>query len=241
VCIYNNKSTLKKYLLKSLDLQSIKYEKILIDNTTNKFKSASVALNYGIEKASGDYIMFVHQDVSLKSNTWLNDVEKSLIGYTKLGVAGVAGSKQDIDGVYTNLIHGNPPLACGSFRIKNIEEVQTVDECLFIIPSNIAKKNKFDEKTCSGWHLYAVEYCLSVLKLNYQVYLIPNEIYHFSTGFSLDTSYYKILKKVVKKHMNDCTNIRTTVGNWDTKLVQLEIEIFKYKIVGFLNKFSIKN
>ena len=56
---------LNKYLLKSLNSQTALYELILVDNTQKKFKSASEALNYGGEKATGKYIIFTHQDVDL--------------------------------------------------------------------------------------------------------------------------------------------------------------------------------
>ena len=76
ICVFNDKKILNKYLLESLKDQTAHYELILIDNTKNKFKSASKALNYGTKKAKGNYLMFIHQDVSLCSDTWLDEAEK---------------------------------------------------------------------------------------------------------------------------------------------------------------------
>ena len=67
VCVFNDKKVLNEYLLESLKNQTAHYELILIDNTKNKFKSASEALNYGAKNANGNYLMFVHQDVYLCS------------------------------------------------------------------------------------------------------------------------------------------------------------------------------
>ena len=76
VCVYNNQDILNNWLLKSLKHQTVEFELITLDNTRNTFKSAAEALNYGGKKAKGKYIMFVHQDVDLSSDTWLEDVEK---------------------------------------------------------------------------------------------------------------------------------------------------------------------
>ena len=48
----------------------------------------------------------------------------------------------------------------GEIQIENPEIVQTLDECLIIIPKSIFEMYKFDEVICSKWDLYVVEYCL---------------------------------------------------------------------------------
>ena len=62
ICIYNSRELLEKYLLKSLNIQNMDYEQILVDNSSKKFASAAEALNYGGKKASGQYLICVHQD-----------------------------------------------------------------------------------------------------------------------------------------------------------------------------------
>jgi hypothetical protein len=217
VCIFNNIDKLNNCLVKSLDKQNVEFEKIFIDNTDNKYNSAASVFNRVWSKAKGEFIMFVHQDVELLSNNWLDVVEKEIKRYKDIGVVGVAGCKQNTKGVYTNAVHGIQPEYAGQYRIDKTMEAQTVDECLFIVPKQILESVKFDENICNGWHLYSVDYCLSVLKNKYKVYLIPNEIYHYSSGFSMDSSYFKILLKLVYKNKKHFTNIRTTCGNWDTK------------------------
>jgi len=65
VCVYNNERTFKNVLLKSLENQTVGFELIALDNRGGRYRSAAEALNYGGEQAKGDYIMFVHRDVSL--------------------------------------------------------------------------------------------------------------------------------------------------------------------------------
>lgn len=217
ICIYNSKNKLNDYLEKSLQNQTVKCEEIFIDNTDKKYKSAAQAFNIAARKAKGDYLMFVHQDVCLVGNDWIEKTESMLSKIDGLGVAGVAGCKKDTDGIYTNVKEGIDNIYAGRYRVNDAIEVQTVDECLFIIPKQVFKHISFDEKCCNDWHLYAVDYCLSAIKSNYKIYVIPNEIYHRSNSESMNVNYYKTLKNIYRKYKNDFVNIRTTMGNWDIK------------------------
>lgn len=213
VCVYNNGKILNDYLLKSLKNQTVNYELITVDNTKGKFKSAAEALNHGGRRAKGKYIMFVHQDVDLSPNSWLEEVEKMLDELPNLGIAGVAG-KKDEKGVMTVIKHRDPPRWAGSITIKKPEEVQTLDECLTIVPKSVFDVHQFDEKVCNDWHLYAVDYCLSVKRLGFDAYVIPMFIYHRSPGYSFSENYYLTLERVLKKHKKHYKRIYTTMGNW---------------------------
>ncbi len=217
VCVYNNKNILENYLLKSLKNQTVNYELINLDNTQEEFKSAAEALNQGGKNANGKYIMFAHQDVDLSSNTWLERVEKILDGLPNLGIAGVAGRPKGEAGVITNIKHDNPPKFAGKIQFEKPTKVQTLDECLIIIPKSVFNKLKFDENTCNGWHLYAVDYCLSVRRLGFDSYVMPIFVYHKSAGYSMSEKYFVTLKKVLKKHKNYYNKIYTTMGNWSTR------------------------
>lgn len=234
VCVYNNKAILEDNLLKSLENQTSRYELVLIDNTQGKFKSAAKALNRAGKRAEGDYIMFVHQDVDLCSNLWLENAENFLDSMPDLGVAGVAGMS---DQGRKNEERGRNTIEHGDDRrlwewgnpIQKPERVQTVDECLIIIPKSVFDLFQFDEETCNNWHLYSVDYCLSCRKNGFHAYVIPLSIYHKSAGrFALSKtevlksvgtfpkSYYQTLEKLIKKHKNEYKQIYTTCGDWST-------------------------
>lgn len=235
IVVYNNERTLNEILLKSLKNQTVKFELIKLNNTKGQFKSAAEALNYGGKKAKGKYIMFVHQDVDLSSNTWFEDVEKMLDSIPGLGVAGVAGASEEEHPVEsrcrTIIRHGVPPrpvVTTPSNLLKNPEKVQTLDECLVIVPRSVFNVLTFDEEVCDDWHLCAVDYCLSARKLGYDSYVIPMFIYHMSTGELTDPfqiilslgqypkGYYQTLKKLLKKHKYQVKQIHTTTGSWTT-------------------------
>ncbi len=252
ICVYNDLEIFKKFIVSSLGKQTAKYELIQIDNTKNEYKSAAEALNIGAMNAKGDYLMFVHQDIKLCSERWLEYVEQELNCTQMIGIVGVAGRSEKYTKTVSNLKHGNPSKFAGEIRLKSIKEVQTVDECLFIIKKDVFEKYKFDEKICKGWHLYAVDLCLTLKKNGYGNYVLPYQVYHLSIGyvkmnriiiaiklgcFPLD--YYKNLKDIIKKHKKDYSMIFTTCGNWNTFypiLIQRTIIII-YGFVKYVKKF----
>ena len=230
LCIYNNHKILADNLLKSLEKQSTTYELILLDNTEEKYASAVEAINYGSKIAKGDYLMFVHPDVNILSDSWLENAEEILFSLENLGLAGVAGFPEMGEGIVSNMKDGCPPRDVG-IHIDKPVEVQTVDECLFIIPKSVLENIFFDEITCPKWHLYAVDYCLNINRAGLSVYTIPCEIYHVSRAHSFSGDYYTTLKKIIKKHGSYYDKIYTTCGVWSTDSFRLMFNIYEDKIL----------
>jgi GT2 family glycosyltransferase len=234
VIVYNNTDILKNWILESLKNQTVQYELILLDNSDNKYLSASHALNSGLKIATQKYLMCIHQDVTLIGRDFLEKTESMLNKLDCLGLAGVAGmSDRSIE--YNNnmrniILQGHPFAETWGNKIDNPEEVQTIDECLMIIPFNIYKNVKFDENTCDDWHLYGVDFSLTVNKLGFKVYTLPLQIHHRSKGESavIPTStiqriihgrskgYINTLSKILKKHRGYRKEIFTTCGAWYT-------------------------
>ena len=255
VVVYNDKQILDKWLLKSLKNQTVNFELIALDNTKAEFKSAAEVLNYGGKKAKGKYIMFVHQDVDLCSKTWLENTEKILDSIPDLGIAGVTGMSED--GKKQNVIkQGIPSRWLLHIPIQKPKRVQTVDECLVIIPKAIFNVLPFDETVCDDWHLYAVDYSLSLKKWNKGVYVIPILVHHMSKGAriknylqhilsfgSLPSGYYRTLPKVLKKHKKHFKRIYTTCGRWSTYyplILQRVIILVKEAVTYLLIKIGIR-
>ncbi len=239
VCVYNNEDILNDYLLDSLESQTADYELILIDNTENKFKSAAEALNHGGKKAKGTYIMFVHQDIDLSSDNWLKDTEKMLNSLTNIGILGVAGNCENVKGTTTIIKDGDPPKLAGPNYLNEITESQTLDECLIIVPKSVFNILHFDEMVCDDWHLYAADYCLSIKKLGYKVYIAPIFVYHLSPGYSMSENYYLTLNKILKKHRNNYNEIFTNTGCWNTLYpLKLQRKLIPLKL-GFKKRLKL--
>jgi hypothetical protein len=215
VCTCNNKTVLDNYLLNGLKNQREAYELIVVEDSKTDFKSAAQALNYGGEKATGEYIIFAHQDVLMESDSWLADLKKLLPEIKNLGAAGIAGKSDKSPEVITNVKHGDQPHRAGK-EIDKPVKVQTLDECLMVVPSKVFQKRKFDESTCDGWHLYGVDYCLMMDELGLDVYVLPLTIIHKSSGDPFADEYYRTLGKLFKKYKQNYSTIHTTVSNWNT-------------------------
>ena len=248
ITIYNDEAILKNYLLKSLKHQTVEFELATIDNMGNFFPSAAEALNYGGLRAKGEYIMFAHQDTFLLSNDWLEKAESILDEQDTVGAAGVAGMRDMkvkmglkvgrifVDSGIGNVFHGvaKEPWNCNK-EFSGPEEVQTLDELVLIVPRRVFEILHFDSKTCDGWHLYGVDYSLSVRQMNLKSYVLPLPVWHLSTG-SIDEDYYKTLRKVLFKHKK-CKKLYTTCGFWHTNHLFNLLELFTMACKGEVGKW----
>lgn len=241
ICVYNDREILNKWLLKSLENQNTSYELILVDNCDGKFKSAAEALNQGGKKANNKYIMFVHQDMDINSHNWLKDAEKILDSLENVGIVGLAGKSRYHWWPITNMKDGISPQPISPYPITEITEVETLDECLIIVPKEVFDLTQFDEVNCDNWHLYSVDYCLILKKIGYNVYVIPLTAHHRSHGYSMSETYFQTLKKLMKKHSNS-TLILTTVEDWLTIFplsFQRKFPYIKRMMISIIRQFRI--
>jgi len=220
VCVYNNQRILRDVLLKSLDTQTVNFELITLDNTDNKYCSAAEALNCGGEKGKGEYIMFAHQDIWLDSNSWLEEAEKVLASIPDLGIAGIHGVSEKDRDRYQRFKTSILELSGKYGLAEKPEEVQTLDECLLIVPRSVFAGIQFDEKVFDGWDCYGADYCLSVSRLGLKAYVIPIPCSHSCVRFDNRLWEYRELlkfqKRLYSKHKKNYKPIYTGFGeiNW---------------------------
>ena len=238
ICVYNNKEILDNFLKKGLSIQkNITYETIYIDNTSNIYKTAKEAFIEACKNVNGKYYMFVHQDILFENENTLKEMYDILEKNNNFGIAGVAGKKDK--SFYSNIVHGQDRKRITENILENVEEVDTVDECLFVIRNDIYAKYDFTKLICSTWHLYAVEYSLIMKQENLKVITIPVYLYHASKGSSFNNTYYEQLKYLIKKY-KIVKRINTTMGNWYTNRILLELQIIKGVARKWKNKILKK-
>ena len=230
ICVYNNENILEEYLIKSLNIQTEKYELILIDNRENKFKSAASALNFGAKKAHGEYLVFAHQDIYFSDENWIKNTTKQLKNLNNTGIVGVAGKTID-SLVRSNIKQGLNPVDVSPFKITKAEKASTLDECLFIIPKTVFDKYNLNEDICDDWHLYAVEYVYNIKNQGLEAYIIPTTLEHRSKGASMSETYYTTLPKLQKKYLKRGL-IRTCMGDWFT-FIPVSIQKFVKKFKNY--------
>jgi len=209
VVVYSNEGVLNEVLLAGLRRQNVPYELIALANTDGRFKSAAEALNHGAERATGRYILFIHQDVELDSETWLERFEKRLDTLPDFGAAGVAGVTETPTGEVRRYGFIS---TCGSpwgTPDEVIHEVQTLDECLIATPRSVFNDLKLDAATFDGWHCYGADYCLCLQARGLKAYTLPFFIHHRSVQ-SNTTDLLKYQKRLHCKHGR--RRIRTASG-----------------------------
>ena len=193
-------------------------ELIKIDNTKNEYSSARQAYNDAAIKASGKYLIFSHPDIRFLNKDVVKKIIEQIEKAESFGVIGIAGAKQDKGKksiIITSIVHGSDKHTFGDERCLSIEEVQTVDECLFVVKREYFLKNPFPVK--EGWHLYAVEYCLDCIMNGESNYVIPAEIWHMSEGKSLDEKYVEQIEVLIKERKKQFDTIYTTIKTWRTR------------------------
>lgn len=210
ICVYNKEEQLERQLQKSLLFQATEYEFVGINNALGQFVSAAAALNYGAEKATGDILIFSHQDVFLKTETELLELAEAIASCQIGTIVGTQGVREPSKTYYENLTAGENyiPELIHKYP-KSLMEVSCVDEGLFGMKKETWAAHPFDEKLCDNWHLYAVEACLWARKHGHKVYVYPSQIHHFSMG-KISLGYMQNLQLLCKIYRNDFKYIWTT-------------------------------
>jgi glycosyltransferase involved in cell wall biosynthesis len=162
--------------LEQMNSSQEKIEQVPINNKDNQF-SASQALNIGLEKASGDFIIFCHQDVVFPQH-WLSKlfrrIEELEQYVTSWGVIGFAGRCADgsqsghIEDPRGEFFH--PPLP---------RQVQTLDELCLVIRKDSGLR--FDEYF-NNFHLYGADLCLTAICRDMACFTIDCCMEHRSKG-----------------------------------------------------------
>lgn len=215
VVIANKAEVLEDYI-KSLDAQTnVVFQLIVIDNKDNQYSGARKAFNSVLAQAKYDVVIFSHPDIRFMTDTALADIMLQIESLNNFGVVGIAGCAEGRTWrILSNIVHGTDKDNAGT-KISNPIEVQTVDECFFAMERDVAQKNNFINE--DGWHLYAVEQCLQMRRINKKNYIVPADVWHLSNGKSLGPTYLKDLERVIDEYKNDTEYINTTVKQWKTK------------------------
>lgn len=213
-----NKEGVYKDFKKSLSTQKgVNYELIKIKNDHNQFDSARAAFNAAMKHAHGDYFVFLHPDMRFLDDYSLRDALNQIVELDNLGVAGVAGCPYELhhhqSTIVTSIVQGDPYYHFGKM-IHQITDVQTVDECFFVMQRDFALQHPFSD--IKGWHMYAVEQCLVALLHEKKNYVVPARMWHYSTGYSENWQYVQTGREIVERYGKHFSSINTTITTWNT-------------------------
>ena len=134
---------------------------------------------------------FLHQDTYFLKETSLENMCAWVLRLNKMetiGIIGVAGASMEKDShIYSSILQRSRAERYGDTCVRSERKVQTLDECLFIIPKYKIMECGFD-RNLKEFHLYYVEHCLRMNKYKESCVVIPVKIWHISSGshFRLD-------------------------------------------------------
>lgn len=210
-----------------LTLESIKatigtdYEIIVYDNRPNK-RGICQVYNECANKAVGDYLCFVHEDVLFNTSDWGNILVGFVQNNKQCGVVGFGGGEfvskfylswfggclrgRNISGVQC---HYTLPDARNSENyvrtiVNPLQEkfapVITLDGYFLFCNKNVWEKIKFDEITFNGFHFYDQDFTFACYLNGYKNYVCHLiETIHLSRGnYSVD--YYDSAKTFRHKY-----------------------------------------
>lgn len=183
----------------------IDYEIIWIDNSLNQY-SIFEAYNIGVEKSTGNYLCFMHEDIIFHSKNWGNII-KNIFNNEKVGIIGVIGGyyigKFSTDWYSSRITRGE--IIQGYYK-KNLYQkkhfnvnkynygpyVAAIDGLWMCIPKNLFTNHKiqWDSNTFHGFHLYDLDICMQVNSLGYKIQIADDIlIEHQSSGNPNKTFY----------------------------------------------------
>jgi glycosyltransferase involved in cell wall biosynthesis len=187
-------------------------EYIRIDNRDNTHNLCS-AYNAGVTQATGDIIVFVHEDVFFVNKNWgvqlIRKFSDSSVGL--VGVAGtqylfkdtpgwVAAGRPWIKGQVIHETHGKESRVLTVFSWEDQDaDVVAVDGLFFAIRATIFSSIHFDETTFDGFHLYDLDICMQVQQSHRLIVTKDILVRHLSGG-SFDTKWQSYAMLFLKKY-----------------------------------------
>jgi hypothetical protein len=156
VCVWNDESVRRDCLDRSIEaLRATTHgvEYVPVDNRGQVHTTAGSALNHGVQRATGECVAFVQQDIYLHSLAALTAAARRLVDDPRLGLVGAVGTTHD--GRLLGRVRDRVVLL--GDRAATPVEVDSVDEVLFVARRSLLLKVPISQDPALAWHAYAVE------------------------------------------------------------------------------------
>jgi GT2 family glycosyltransferase len=192
-------------------------------------RSLAEAFNRGIERASGDILIFSHDDIEfLNPKAWFARLTDHL---NDADVVGVAGTTRLIGGAWAQV---GPPYNFGrvaendgqkaKYRVlifstpaPLVMGIQALDGCFIAVKRSVVQKLRFDEKTFDGFHCYDIDFTFSAYSMGFKVAVATDlAILHASSG-NFDPGWQNYVNLLVAKHKKKLST--TPRRSWQAGMV----------------------
>ena len=195
IIICSRTQTINKDLSENIkNTVGCEYELIVIDNSDNTY-SIFEAYNLGIDKSTGDYLCFIHDDILFHTTGWGNSIHRIFDEDKQIGLIGVAGAKSKTkmpslwwscpqEDKIASLIQHIPDRETerwnSGFEKEFLVEVAAIDGVFMVMRKD--NRIRFSPEM-TGFHNYDLNLSFECEKLGYKI-MVTNEILveHFSLG-----------------------------------------------------------
>ncbi len=171
------------------------HECIVIDNRESP-RSIAQVYNDGAGRAKGEALCFVHEDVRFHTQGFGSDIEDKLMS-PATGVIGYLGTLYKAEApsgwyVHNNLSvkhyiqsghRGTDRCITRNLSAEGFTPVVAVDGCCMFVSKTVWAAHPFDEKIITGFHVYDIDFCLTLHHAGYVNYVCSRSmIEHMSYG-----------------------------------------------------------
>jgi hypothetical protein len=184
VCVWNDEKVRRDCLDRSLEAQwasDAGIEYIPVDNRGQVHTTAGSALNEGVQRAAGECVAFVQQDIYLHSLASLRAASDSLVADTRLGLLGAVGTAHD--GRILGRVRDRV-LLLGD-RVTAPVDVDSLDEVLFVARRSLLLREPISQDPALAWHAYAVELGLRLRAQGLRVAAVDIPLTHNSLSTNI--------------------------------------------------------
>jgi hypothetical protein len=224
ISVVNDQEVLRQCLLASPDISSAR--EVLLERG---LASAAAACNAGIEKATADLLVLVHQDVYLPKG-WLGALSRAVEVLSQKdpewGVLGVWGVGRSSEGAGFLYCGANRKVLGHSF--DGGVEVETLDEVLLVLRKSSGLR--FDQRL-GGFHMYGTDICLEARRRGRKCYAIAAFCVHNANEYRILPLEFWRAYLVMRRKWKAQLPIRTTC----TEITRWCWPVLRWNIVRAIN------
>ena len=196
------------------------------------YRSAAAAYNAGIDKATNDLLVFIHQDVYLPQ-LWLDDLKSALAQLeqinTNWGVLGCYGVERD--GKHRGHVYSSPQGIIGEALSAPVP-VRTLDEIVLIFRKSSGLR--FDEKL-PHFHFYGADVCLEAASRGKSNYVLPAFCIHNTDHFLPLPKEFYVCYRYIKQKWSDSLPIHApciSIERWNLNLFAAKAYEYRLMLTG---------
>lgn len=191
-------------------LNGIEY--VLVDNSDGRHGICS-AYNAGVEKSSGEILVFMHEDVFFMEPAW--DKQLALkFSDSSIGLVGVAGTQYLFPNPPGWVVAGRPFIkgkvvhetkGGANFHLtvfswdKTDSDVVAVDGLFFAIRRELFSRVSFDERTFDGFHFYDLDICMQI-RASHRLIVTPDILLKHQSGGAFNALWHDYAARFVNKY-----------------------------------------